>query len=105
MKTKYGQIPDTQFNDYKQHLHSLVHWFLVYADTDDPALPGYFEKVQYKLIGLNELLGYPEQILEIMNLLESARLEYMKPKRNHKLYRRTILDMHSLVDLIGKKDE
>lgn len=101
MKIKYGEIPEMQFEQYRKRLHSLIHWLLVYADSNNPILTQYFDTVQYKLLGLNSLLNYPEQIIEMMNLLESARIEYGKEGRNMRKYRRTILDIHDLVDKIG----
>lgn len=105
MKHKYGTFEDNQFDGYKKRLHSWVHWFLVYADNNDPALNDYFTKVQYKLNGLNELLNYPTQLVEIINLIESARIEYNKENFNHKLFRKTFLDIHELIDKIPTGDK
>lgn len=104
IKHKYGDYLDEQFVDYKKRLHSLIHWLLIYAEENDSCLNNYFEMVQYKLNGLNELLNYPTQIVEIMNLVESAKIEYSKPKYNHKLYRKTILDIHDLIDKLPEGD-
>lgn len=104
METKYGTIPDSQFESYRKRIHSLIHWLLVYADRQDPTLPDYFSTVQFKLLGLNSLLNYPIQIVEMMNLLESAKIEYSKPDYDHRLYRRTILDLHDLVDRIANDE-
>jgi len=98
MKYKYGVLPDEQFEAYKKRIHSLVHWLLIYAEEENPILDGYFDKVQYKLNGLNELLNYPTQMIEIMNLIESARIEYKKENHNYKVYRKIILDAHELID-------
>lgn len=100
MKYKYGEYPKEQFHDYKKRLHSLVHWLLIYAEEDTDILDDYFEKVQYKLNGLNELISYPTQLVEIMNLIESAKIEYNKGNYNHDIYRKTILDIHELIDRI-----
>lgn len=105
MNTRYGAIPNDQFTAYKKRLHSAVHWLLVYADNNNPALKTYFATVQYKLLGLNSLLEYSPRIVEMMVLLESAKLEYEKEDFNKKLYRRTILDIHDLVDRIGDEYE
>lgn len=98
MKYKYGTYPSCQFVDYKKRLHSLIHWLLIYAEENNPNLNDYFIKVQYKLDGLNELLQYPSQLIEIMNLIESARIEYNKENYRHEIYRKTILDVHELID-------
>ena len=98
MKYKYGTYPDEQFDSYKKRMHSLIHWLLIYAEEDNPILDKYFEKVQIKLDGLNELLNHPTQIIEIMNLVESARIEYGRDNHSHKAYRKIILDAHELID-------
>lgn len=104
MKYKYGEYPEEQFEGYKKRLHSLVHWLLIYAEEHSPIIDDYFTKVQYKLDGLNELIGHPVQLVEIMNLVESARIEYHKPDYSHKVYRKTILDIHELIDKIPEGD-
>lgn len=102
-KYKYGYYEVKQFSDYKKRIHSLVHWLLIYADDNDPILKDYFDTVQYKLNGLNELLNYPTQLIEIMNLIESAKSEYNKDDYDHKRYRKTILDVHDLIDKIPEE--
>lgn len=98
MKHKYGTYPSEQFNNYKKRLHSLIHWLLIYAEENKPILNEYFSKVQFKLDGLNELINHPVQMVEIMNLVESAQIEFNKDNYNHDLYRKTILDIHDLID-------
>lgn len=98
MQYKYGTYPDGQFDGYKKRLHSLVHWLLIYAEENNSILNSYFDKVQFKLDGLNELINYPTQLIEIMNLIESARIEFNKENYNFEIYRKTILDVHDLID-------
>lgn len=100
MKYKYGHYPSEQFEEYKKKIHSWVHWLLIYAENQDPNLNAYFDKVQYKLDGLNELISHPTQLVEIMNLIESAKIEYNKKDYSHKTYRKIILDIHELIDNI-----
>lgn len=100
MEHKYGTYPSSQFINYKERLHNLIHWLLIYAEENNPNLNDYFDRVQYKLNGLNELIKYPPQLIEIMNLIESARIEYNKENYSHKVYRKIILDIHELIDKI-----
>lgn len=104
MKYKYGNYPGKQFHDYKKRLHSLVHWLLIYAENDKKYLSSYFSTVQYKLDGLNELINYPTQLIEIMNLIESAKLLYFSEAYTHEKYRKIVLDIHELIDLIPDED-
>lgn len=104
MKYKYGEYKNEQFHEYKKRIHNLIHWLLIYAEEKNPNLNNYFEKVQYKLNGLNELINYPSQLVEIMSLVESARIEYNKIDYKHSIYRKIILDIHELIDKIPEGD-
>ena len=103
MKYKYGDYPHEQFHDYKKRMHKLIHWLLIYAEEQKSILDNYFDKVQRKMDGLNSLLGYPTQIIEIMNLIESAKIEFHKPNYSHNTYRKIILDIHELIDKIPEE--
>ena len=99
VKCKYGEITEEQLSSYKAKLHSSVHWLLIYAEkNDNDIILPYFTRVQETFLSLNEVLMYPESILEIINKLEIAKLEYMKKEYNHRLYRSCILDVHDLID-------
>lgn len=100
MEYKYGHYPSEQFNKYKKRLHSLVHWLLIYAEEKNPILDNYFTKVQCKLDGLNELIEHPSQMVEIMNLIESARIVYNSPTYDYEIYRKIILEIHDLIDML-----
>ena len=101
---KYGEYPSCQIHDYKKKLHALVHWCLIYKEENDQNLDNYFTIVQCKLDGYNELMQYPTHMVEIMNLVESARLESQKDDYSHKIYRSLILDIHSLIDQLPEED-
>lgn len=103
MEYKYGTYPDNQFEGYKKRIHSKIHWLLIYAEEDNSHLNDYFEKVQLELDGLNELIHYPTQIIEIMNLVESARIEFNKENYSFKKYRKIILDIHDLIDMLPEE--
>lgn len=104
MKYKYGNYPSYQVDSYKRRIHSLIHWLLIYKEENDKILDRYFETVQYKLDGFNELMLHPVCMLEIMTLVESARLEFNKTNCNHENYRKIILDIHSLIDRLPESD-
>lgn len=103
MKYKYGEYPKSQFHDYKKRMHAWVHWLLIYAEEQESLLDTYFDSVQLKMDGLNSLLGYPTQLIEIMNLIESAKIEFNKKNYSHKVYRKLILNIHELIDKIPEE--
>lgn len=98
MKSRYGEIPEEDFREYKKRIHSMVHWLLVYADEDNPCLQEYFIKVQTKLAGLSSLLPDNSVIVELMVVVESAKLLMEDKDFNRKLYRKLIFDGHDLVE-------
>lgn len=105
MECKYGYFTNDQMNEYKKRLHSLVHWLLIYQENNNPNTEKYFQKVQYKLNGLNELLMYPSQLVEIQALVEAALIEYKKKEEcDHSTFRKCILDAHEMIDRIPVGD-
>lgn len=100
---RYGVLPDAEFEDYKERLHSLIHLLLVYQDENNPDLSQYFEKVQAKLAGLSSLLQEEPLCVELMVLIESARVMLEGSDFNPKLYRKMILDSHELIDRIFRE--
>lgn len=99
-KTKYGFFSSDQMKDYKKKLHSQIHWFLIYYENHYERLDEYFDEIQYYLNGLDELLCYPSEMIQLMTKIECAKIEYSKPDCNHKLYRKSILDAHALIDAL-----
>lgn len=107
MKHLYGYFTDEQMENYKVKLHKELFWLLIYKDpkTKDEYLnvdfDKYFDGLMRRMNGLNELLSYPTEIVSIMSLLEAALIESKKEDFNYKVYRKLVLDAHSLVDQIG----
>lgn len=107
MEYSYGTFSKEQFDKYKVKLHKELFWLLLYKD---PAMGDKYKDVQFdvyydgllrKLNGLNRLLSYPPEFIEMMSLLEAAKIETEQPEFNYKIYRKLILDAHTLVDKLG----
>lgn len=107
MEYKYGELPIEQINEYKVKLHKKLFWLILYKD---PRLYKKYKNVNFKkyylrlmgeLDGLNQLLSYPVQIVEIMSLLEEAFKITEQDVFNYKKYRKYVLDAHALIDEIG----
>jgi hypothetical protein len=62
----------------------------------------YFLHLMYEIDGLNELLFYPVEIIEMMSLLQAAFNYTKQPTFNYSVYRKFILDAHALVDKIDE---
>lgn len=99
MENKFGEYSELQFEEYKKRLHSMIHYFLIYMEENQrDILEGYFDVVQTKLQGLNQLLKEPSEVVEIMVLIECARNEFHSSPFNRSKYRKLILDAHGLVN-------
>ena len=107
MKTIYGTFSKEQLDEYKARLHSKLFQLLLYKDpkTKDKYnvnFEKYFNGIMHSIDGLNELLFYPEVIVELMSNLEAALIETRKENFDYKVYRKLVLDAHALVDHIGE---
>lgn len=112
MKYCYGEFSEEQFQEYIKQLHKKIHWLLLYKD---PKLKGvipeinvesfnkYFNNTMFEINGLNSLLFYPPEICSIMCLLQAAWLCTQQPEFDFNSYRKSILDVHNLIDMIGKQ--
>ena len=107
MEHLYGYFTDGQVENYKIKLHKDVFWLLLYKDPEkindfkNVDYEKYFAGLMLKINGLNELLSYPAEIVEIMSVLEAALLETRKDCFNFRIYRKLLFDAHSLIDKIG----
>lgn len=106
MKHKYGTFQTKQFEDYKVKLHRDLFYLLLYKDPKtagqfiDVNFEKYFLGLMLKIDGLNELLFYPKEIVEMMALLEEAYKLTCNAEFQYSIYRKIVLDAHNLVDRI-----
>ena len=111
MKYLYGTFSPSQVNDFKIKLHKKLFWLLLYKDPDTKDsyktidFDQYFKNLMKEIDALNELLFYPEPIIEMCCKLQAAYIESRNEDFNYKLYRKLILDAHGLVDKIAGSDE
>lgn len=111
LETKYGIFDKKQIEEYKDKLHKKLFWLLVYKDPktckkyENVNFKKYFTFLMKEIDGLNEVLLYPEVIVELMSLLEAAFIETESLNFNYAAYRKLILDAHSLVDLLDKRGD
>lgn len=108
MEYLYGEFEDYQIIDYKKKLHKDLFWLILYKDpqTKDRYssidFNKYFVFLMKKINGLNELLSYPSEIIEMLSLLEAAYIESRKEFFEWEVYRKLVLDAQSWVDKIGR---
>ena len=98
MNTKYCTLSEEQWNATIKNMHGSIFWLLLYKERNDEKLEEYFDFLMFKIGGLNSLLGYPPKMVDVMMLLEAARMELRKGDEfNFPLYRKAILDAESAV--------
>jgi hypothetical protein len=105
MKHKYGEFNQNQIANYKKKLHNNVHWLLIYKEENYEFLDEYFNSLMLRINGLNRILFYPIHIIELYNVLESAREILNSENFNFKTYRKLILDAHTFIDKLPEVNE
>lgn len=106
VKTKYGSFKSEQIKETKETMRKDIFFLLLLADPKTkgqyPDVNIYlaFDNFMYKISGLNKLLFYPTELVEIMSILEEARGELDKPELNFEKYRKLILDAGAKVSSI-----
>ena len=109
IKYLYGEFSVEQLKEHKKHLHSSIHWLLIYKDPKtayqwkDVDVDKYFSVLLLKIGGLNELFGKPESIVTLLSVLEAARLENQKQDFDWPVYRKLVLDAQNLVECLPDK--
>ena len=110
MNNKYGSFPEAQIQAYKKYLHSKIHWMLIYRDPafgtqyEYVNVPKYIQSIQSQLDGLNELLSDVPEIIVLMSLIEEAKKECESLSFDYSVYRRLLLDAHSVIDELPEVD-
>ena len=101
METKFGNIPQIQWDDYKISLAKAVFLPLPFYEDKYEKLDDYFDSLLLQIYGLNELLNHDSKVLTVITLLEGAKLELHKENFDIKIYRKSILDAFNLIKTIG----
>lgn len=107
--TEYGSFNDAQVEEYIRSLHKKVHWLLIYKDPEvkdqypNANYDKYFEFLMKEMNGCNVLFRYPVAMVQVMSMLEAARLETQQADFDFKSYRKLILDAQNLIDKIGQE--
>lgn len=105
--TSYTDITDDQVAKQKKSLHSALFWLLLYKDpeTSDKYkyvdVDKYIDSLMRRIGGMNELFGRPSEIVTLLSVLQAIKDENLKSEFDYHMYRKLVLDAHSLVDKIG----
>lgn len=106
IKYTYGDFAGLQIREIKTKMRKQIFFLLCIVDPKtaknyDVDVDAAIENVLRTYGSLNDLLGYPEELVEIMISLNAAFQEYQKgPDFNWTLYRKLILDACASVSRI-----
>lgn len=104
MKTKYGNIETSQIIKHKEVLQKDVFKLLWMKEENYPQLDTYFSSILWKLTGYNSIFNNQTIMIDIISILEAARIEANKENYSHRKYRKAILDSMSLIDKLDESD-
>lgn len=99
VKHKYGCFDFEQFEKYKSIMQKKIFWLILYTDKKtnyqyknvDVSL--YHKNLMEQIAGLNSLLFYPTDIIEILSTLEAALIVLeTKEGFDFSKYRKLVLD-------------
>ena len=106
MEHKYGTFSNKQIALTKNEIRKQIFFLLLCADPKTKGEYRYvnlndaFNGLFYKLDGLNSILGEPQELVDVISLLEEALIKYNEPKFNFKIYRKLILNAGALINNI-----
>ena len=113
MKYLYGEFSDKQIDYAVVSMHNDIHKLLLYKDNkvtevifnSDEDFVNYFTNLLFRFGGLNELLGKPMEMVDLMSTLQSAYSEVLSNNFNYRVFRRAILDCHGYIKAMFEKED
>lgn len=110
IKHKYGEFADRQISETKAFIRKRIFFLLLVAEDleNQTKFPGVnleeaHTGVMWRISGLNDLLGQPQEIVNVLSLLEEAKNE-IKEEFNFPKYRKLILDAGAEVSKIKESE-
>lgn len=85
-------------------MRKKIFWLILYTDDKtnfkykDVDVVSYQESIMRQLDGLNYLLSYPAEFVELLSILSASLIELKKDDFNFRVYRKLILDAGAMVD-------
>ena len=110
VKYTYGEFSQAQISETKQKMRKQIFFLLLIVDPntkneyDGVDVDLAFKNVLYLFGGLNDLLGYQQEFVSVMSLLDAAYLEYKKGDFEWQTYRKLVLDAGNAVLKIKEVD-
>lgn len=98
MEHRYGEFTQEQIAETKEKMRKQIFFLLLIADPVNAEeyknvdIHEAFQNILSEFGGLNDLLNYPQELVDILSLINAARLEYDSSHYTWKIYRKLILD-------------
>ena len=95
---RYGTFNSNQFESFKTKMRKKIFWLILYTDERTNTnykninVKEYQKNLMKQISAFNSLLFYPDEMVDIINNLEAARLELEKSDFNFKTYKKFVLD-------------
>lgn len=111
MKYIYGDFTQSQIAETKKKMRKQIFFLLLIVDPKTAEeykvdVVDVFQNALWTFGGLNDLLGYPKELVTIMSWLDEAFLEYQKGDEfQFGKYRKLILDAGNEVLKIKEVDD
>jgi hypothetical protein len=106
---KYGEFSSEQMHEAKLGMQKRIFFLLLLVDKRTAVnyqgvnVEKTFESLLTEFGGLNELLGYPPELVSVLSLVNAAKLEYESSDFSWTRYRKLILDAGSQVEKIKEE--
>lgn len=110
MKHLYGNFSDKQIEKLRKSIRGSIFFLLVCVDPEtkdkykDVDVEKNFDYIITRLNNLNKLLIDRVEIIDVISMLHSARLEYRNPNFDFKVYRKLVLDAGAEVERLKEGD-
>jgi len=110
LKHLYGTYTREQIAQTKKSLRGSIFLLLLCVDINtreqykDVDVNKFFESLQLKIGGMNELLLEQPQLVTVASLLQAAQQEYNSENFEFRVYRKLILDAGSEVERLKEVD-
>ena len=103
---KYGSFTESQMQLTKRSIRKQIFFLLLCVDPETKGnythinVEEAFKGLLYKLDGLSSILGEPQELVEVISLLEEALIIYSSPSFRFRDYKRLVLGAGSLIESI-----
>lgn len=107
---KYGVFKKSQFDSYCEKLRKKIFWLIIYTDENtnkdfkDINVKKYHEDLLFEISNCNELLFYPKDFVEVVNILDSALTVLKEKDFDFFKYRKLVFDAGALIQCMKVGD-